>query len=170
MHRTIKIWDCRAGRDARPIEISGYDGPSIRPRGIADMKLDRSGTRLFSLCLDQRYRVSLGCYCLSRPTDRSSRSVYMYHLSNISRPTRRYTDPDYTANTFFVKLDLSPDDQFILSGSSRGPVFVWEIERPNDGAVQFKGHKREATSISWCKKDITQVNSSRAVLTNKYAH
>lgn len=51
---TIKIWDCRAGRDAKSIAHYNYDGDSNRPRGIADMRLDHSGTRLFSLCMDGR--------------------------------------------------------------------------------------------------------------------
>ncbi|KAF7727362.1 hypothetical protein EC973_007605 [Apophysomyces ossiformis] len=126
---TVKLWDCRAGRDATPISSTVYEGPSGRPRGITDLKLDSSGTRLFSLCMDH--------------------SVYMHYLVDLSKPARRYTDPEYTNNSFFVKLALSPDDRFILAGSNSRSIFAWEVDRPQSQAIQLKGHQCEVTSVAW---------------------
>ncbi|KAJ8660631.1 hypothetical protein O0I10_003679 [Lichtheimia ornata] len=129
---TIKIWDCRAGRDAKSIVHYNYDGDSNRPRGIADMRLDHSGTRLFSLCMDG--------------------SVNLHYLTNITRPAVRFTDPDYTISSFFVKISISHDDRFLIAGSSSNTVFAWEIDRPEAPTVKYTGHKREVGSVSWCQQ------------------
>ncbi|KAG0168876.1 hypothetical protein DFQ30_004214 [Apophysomyces sp. BC1015] len=136
---TVKLWDCRAGRDATPISTTVYEGPSGRPRGISDLKLDSSGTRLFSLCMDH--------------------SVYMHYLVDLSRPARRYTDPAYNSNSFFIKLALSPDDRFILAGSNSQSVFAWEVDRPQSKAVQLKGHQCEVTSVAWSHTSINEFAS-----------
>lgn len=129
---TIKVWDCRAGRDAKSIMHYNYDGESNRPRGIADMRLDHSGTRLFSLCMDG--------------------SVNLHYLTNITRPAIRFTDPDYTISSFFVKISVSYDDRFLIAGSSSNAVFAWEVDRPGAPTVKYTGHKREVGSVSWCQQ------------------
>ncbi|KAI8387987.1 WD40-repeat-containing domain protein [Radiomyces spectabilis] len=135
----IKLWDCRAGRNPSAIARTVFAGKSGRPRGVIDIKMDNSGTRLFSLCMDH--------------------SIYMHYLTDLSRPAQQYTDPDYNANSFFIKLAVSPDDRFIMAGSTVKSVFAWEVDRPKAPAVQFAGHSAVVTSVSWCHTDINQFAS-----------
>ncbi|KAL0075973.1 WD40-repeat-containing domain protein [Phycomyces blakesleeanus] len=132
---TIKLWDCRAGRDASPLEETTSGGV----RGISDMKINSSGTSLFSICMDQ--------------------SVYMHHLNNLSGLARRYTDPDFRTTSFYIKMSISHDDRFILSGSSTNSIFAWEIDCPKQKAYQFKGHSHEVSSVAWSKTSTKQFAS-----------
>ncbi|KAI9255057.1 WD40-repeat-containing domain protein [Phascolomyces articulosus] len=126
----IKIWDCRAGRDAQPIDEWGTcDDSFARPRGITDLKIDSTGTRLFSLSMDHR--------------------IHMHHLNNLSQPIRRFDNSKQKLNTFYVKMDLSADDRYLLCGSSNSFVYTWDVERPQSGPVIFEGHEGETTSVSW---------------------
>ncbi|KAG2218996.1 hypothetical protein INT45_007658, partial [Circinella minor] len=132
----IKIWDCRAGRDSQLKEEWGtYDDSIAKVRGITDMKIDSTGTRLFSLSMDHRilsiYRITMHC------------------LNNLSQPVRRFINSKQKLNTFYVKLDLSVDDRYLLCGSSNQSVYAWDVERPESGPITFEGHDSETTSVSW---------------------
>ncbi|ORX57008.1 WD40 repeat-like protein [Hesseltinella vesiculosa] len=124
----VKLWDCRAGRTSRPIETTVYKDKQGVTKGIADMKLDQSGTRLFSLCMDD--------------------SVYMHYLVDITKPARRYTDPAFKAG-FSSTLSLSHDDQFLLAGSNHNQLFCWDIEGDLKQAHRFDGHTDAVTGVAW---------------------
>ncbi|KAI8141214.1 WD40-repeat-containing domain protein [Fennellomyces sp. T-0311] len=127
----IKIWDCRTGRDARPIdEWVAFNRNQSRARGIADLKIDSTGTRLYSLSMDH--------------------IINMHYINNLSQPARRFVSSDQTINTFFVKMALSADDRYLLCGSSKKVVYAWDVERPQSGPVLYEGHGSETTSMSWC--------------------
>ncbi|KAI7869768.1 WD40-repeat-containing domain protein [Spinellus fusiger] len=130
---TIKMWDCRLMSRANHV-VSCTSGVA---RGISDMKIDASGSRLFSLCMDQ--------------------SVYMHYIINLPGSARRYTDPHFSATSFYLRLSLSHDDQFLLAGSSSSSVCAWEVERPERGAYRFADHGYEVTSVAWSKTTTRQV-------------
>lgn len=79
-------------------------------------------------------------------------SVNLHYLTNITRPAIRFTDPDYTISSFFVKISVSYDDRFLIAGSSSNAVFAWEVDRPGAPTVKYTGHKREVGSVSWCQQ------------------
>ncbi|KAI9498974.1 WD40-repeat-containing domain protein [Zychaea mexicana] len=127
----IKIWDCRAGRDAHAIDEWGaYDDSLARVRGITDMKIDSTGTRLYSLSVDHR--------------------INMHYLNNLTQPARRFVNSNQKLHTFYVKMSLSADDRYLLCGSTNKSVYAWDVERPQSGPVLFDGHEGETTSMSWC--------------------
>lgn len=134
---SIKLWDVRAGRTAKAIETTVFENESGKRHGITDMKIDRSGTRLFSACMDN--------------------SVYMHYLLDLSKPARKYVDPDYKVGSFDIRIALSPNDEFLLSGSHDRDLFVWDVDRPSDKAYQYQGHSKKVTGVTWSKRHLNQV-------------
>ncbi|ORZ14130.1 WD40-repeat-containing domain protein [Absidia repens] len=127
---TIKLWDCRAGRTPYSLQTTSFE-QNGRRKGISDMKIDHSGTRLFSLCKDN--------------------SVYMHYVLDLSSPAKRYTDPKYESSLFTIKLAISYDDQFLLAGSSNNCVYAWDIDGDTTQAHVFDGHTDAVTGVAWHK-------------------
>lgn len=134
---SIKLWDIRAGRTPRELESTVFVNGNGKRHGITDMKMDSSGTRLFSCCMDN--------------------SVYMHYLTDLKRPALKYTDSNYKVGTFATRLSLSPDDQFLLSGSFDKGTFAWEIDNPSAKPYVFEGHTDKVTGVCWNKASINQV-------------
>ncbi|CAO3637131.1 unnamed protein product [Cunninghamella echinulata] len=135
---SIKLWDCRAGRTPSPIQMTTFQKDGRR-RGISDMKLDHNGTRLFSLCMDN--------------------SIYMHNLLDISKPVHKYTDPNYDASLFTIKLSISYDDQFLLAGSSNNNIYAWEVDGNRQEAHVFKGHTNSVSGVVWHKSSNNEFSS-----------
>jgi len=57
-------------------------------------------------------------------------------------------------STFYVKTVLSPDDEYVLSGSSDGNVYVWSVRRPRLPPRVLRGHTNEVTGVDWCPTDV----------------
>ncbi|RUS25594.1 WD40-repeat-containing domain protein, partial [Jimgerdemannia flammicorona] len=137
----IKYWDIRQTNSNKiiptPVASSVYDGPSQRPRGryyavsfidfyvagLSSLTLDNSGSRLFTVSLDNQ--------------------IYMYDAHHLGKPTARFGHDRFHCASFYIKTAISPDDQFIASGSADHSLAVWEIERPDRPPVFFKGHTNE---------------------------
>jgi denticleless len=136
---SIKLWDVRAGRSARVLASTVFEAKSGKRHGIADMKIDSSGTRLFSACKDN--------------------SVYMHYLADLTKPALRFSDPDYMVG-FDNRISLSPDDRFLLSGSVDKDIFVWEVDYPQASAYKYEGHTQKVTGVSWNRKSVNQVNQN----------
>ncbi|KAL7313749.1 hypothetical protein PS15m_007449 [Mucor circinelloides] len=136
---SIKVWDIRHGRTPSVIASTTFATETGNTRGITDMKLDSSGQRLFSSCMDNH--------------------VYMHYLSDLSKPAQKFSDPDYKIGGFDTRISLSPDDRFLLSGSLNKGLFVWEVDHPNAKAQQFEGHSEKVTGVSWNKTSMFQFAS-----------
>ena len=57
-------------------------------------------------------------------------------------------------STFYVKAALSPDDEYLLSGSSDGNAYIWPVNRPRSAARMLRGHVNEVTGVDWCRTDV----------------
>lgn len=60
-------------------------------------------------------------------------------------------------STFYVKSSLSPDDQFLISGSSDEAAYIWKISMPWHPPTVLLGHSQEVTSVCWCPSDFTKI-------------
>ncbi len=75
--------------------------------------------------------------------------IYSFNLVNFSSiPVQVYDAPDYESNSFFIKLALSPDDQYLASGSYQDSTFIWSTNR-RGGCFKLPGHFGEVTAVSW---------------------
>ena len=41
--------------------------------------------------------------------------------------------------TYYVQMSLSPDDRFLLSGSSDANAYIWQVDDPSADPVTLRG-------------------------------
>lgn len=89
--------------------------------------VDNSGLKLYVNCMDN--------------------NIYCYNLSTYSaEPLVRYVG--LRNSTFYIKSSLSPDGQYLLSGSSDEKAYIWNINNPQP-LVALVGHTVEVTCVAW---------------------
>lgn len=85
-----------------------------RPHGISSLTCSSDGARIYALGTDSTIRTHDGLY-LSRPPESQLRS---------------YQHPMFIGTSLYLKLALSPDDQYLACSSSTGDIFVWDTTNP----------------------------------------
>ncbi|KAJ8309036.1 hypothetical protein KUTeg_013910 [Tegillarca granosa] len=165
----VKVWDIRKNfsnitTDPLPKQSFYYSGTSKKTHGYSSLVLDSSYTRLFASCTDD--------------------VIYMYDLTTSSQKPMSYYK-GHQNNTFYIKSSISPDDQFLLSGSSDELAYIWEvslfcnkkslglipldfyfaatlnnlsliIDKPNKSPIILKGHRAEVSDVAWSNYDLTK--------------
>jgi hypothetical protein len=63
-------------------------------------------------------------------------------------------------NSFYVKSSFSPDDRYIVSGSSDYDVYIWDVKHPLLAPLRLKGHVGEVSDVEWCPTDLAKLASS----------
>ncbi|XP_066533529.1 denticleless protein homolog [Hoplias malabaricus] len=137
----IKIWDLRKNYTAlhqnpTPLQIYKYPGSSTRKLGYSSLTLDSTGSRLFCNCTDD--------------------NVYMFEINGL-KTTPVAVFSGHRNSSFYVKSSVSPDDQFLASGSSDFHAYIWKISDPAQAPVLLEGHCQEVTSVTWCPTDFTKI-------------
>lgn len=127
----IKVWDlrrCYSTLKKEPIAMYNlpYAGKSTL-KGFTNLIVDESGTKLFASCMDSK--------------------IYCYNVSTYSKdPCMVYSGPQI--NSFYIKSCLSPDGEYLLSGSSDEKAYIWNLRNPNP-LVTLTGHNYEVTCVAW---------------------
>ncbi|CAH1792154.1 unnamed protein product [Owenia fusiformis] len=130
----VKVWDLR--QKLNPKFIFPYAGTSTRKHGFSSLVLDSTYSRLFASCTDS--------------------SIYQFNCANFNKqPVVTYQG--HMNSTFYVKSCLSPDDRFLLSGSSDNNAYIWNVDSPMASPVLLKGHTKEVTAVAWCPTDIFKI-------------
>ncbi|XP_055619864.1 protein lethal(2)denticleless [Toxorhynchites rutilus septentrionalis] len=140
----IKVWDIRRhynghNRDPLPKHSFPYAGTTAL-RGFTNLSIDSNGTRLYANCMDNH--------------------IYCYNISTYgAQPIQRYGG--FKNGTFYIKSCLSPDGQYLISGSSDERSYIWNVDNPNP-LLQLDGHTVEVTSVAWMQSysDIRVVTCS----------
>ncbi|KAM5144030.1 denticleless protein homolog isoform 1-T2 [Callospermophilus lateralis] len=137
----IKVWDLRKNYTAyrqEPIASKSflYPGSSTRKLGYSSLILDSTGSTLFANCTDD--------------------NVYMFNMTGLkTSPVAVFNG--HQNSTFYVKSSLSPDDQFLVSGSSDEAAYIWKVSTPWHPPTVLLGHSQEVTSVCWCPSDFTKI-------------
>lgn len=127
----IKVWDLRRNYssfkgDPLPKHRIPYPGSSTF-KGFTNLAIDSTGQRLYVNCMDHNiYCYNLGVYA--------------------TQPLMSYTG--LTNSTFYIKSSLSPDDQYLISGSSDEKAFVWNVNSSRP-LLTLVGHTVEVTCVAW---------------------
>ena len=100
--------------------------------GFSSLVLDSTHSRLFASCTND--------------------NIYMYSCTTLQQePVCTFSG--HLNSTFYVKAALSPDDLFLISGSSDNGAFIWSVTNPTAPPVCLTGHVGEVTSVVWCPSD-----------------
>ncbi|NXS63194.1 DTL protein, partial [Brachypteracias leptosomus] len=137
----IKIWDLRKNyatyrQDSVPFKSFCYPGTSTRKLGYSSLVLDSTGANLFANCTDD--------------------SIYMFNMTSL-RTTPVAVFSGHQNSSFYIKSSTSPDDQFLVSGSSDCNAYIWKVSEPNLPPRILLGHSQEVTSVAWCPSDFTKI-------------
>ncbi|KVI02449.1 G-protein beta WD-40 repeat-containing protein [Cynara cardunculus var. scolymus] len=124
-----KVWS----HDNRPRKWSKYQ---VRSHGISSLSQDLNGVYISASCMDSR--------------------IYLYNVLRLEDgPVKSFSGCDIS--TFFVKSSLSPDAAHILSGSSDGNAYVWQVDKPQADPIKLNGHGGEVTAVDWCSSEIGKI-------------
>lgn len=97
--------------------------------GYTNLMVDNSGLKLYVNCMDN--------------------NIYCYNLATYSpEPLIRYVG--LRNSTFYIKSSLSPDGQYLLSGSSDEKAYIWNIGNPQP-LLALVGHTVEVTCVAWSR-------------------
>ncbi|XP_043551811.1 denticleless protein homolog [Chiloscyllium plagiosum] len=137
----IKMWDLRKNytihhQDPVPVQSFPYPGSSARKLGYSNVVLDSKGSNLFANCTDD--------------------NIYMFNVTGLKTvPVATFSG--HQNSTFYIKANLSLDDQFLLSGSTDHNAYIWKISDPHHPPTVLQGHSQEVTCVAWCPSDFSKI-------------
>ncbi|XP_076612857.1 denticleless protein homolog [Chaetodon auriga] len=140
----IKTWDLRKNytahrHDPVPLQTYPYPGSCMRTRlGYSGLVLDSTRSNVICNCTDD--------------------SIYMFNVSGV-KTTPVAVFSGHQNSSFYIKSTISPDDQFLASGSSDNHTYIWKISHPEHPPMTLQGHSEEVTSVAWCPTDFTKIAS-----------
>lgn len=129
----IKVWDLRRNytsykKEPVPKHSIPYPGTSTY-QGYSNLLIDSTGQKLYVNCMDHNiYCFNLGVYA--------------------TQPLISYTG--LTNSTFYIKSSLSPDDQYLISGSKDEKAYVWNVNSSKP-ILALLGHADEVTCVAWAR-------------------
>ncbi|XP_022328805.2 denticleless protein homolog [Crassostrea virginica] len=137
----IKEWDLRrnfsiSSSDALPKVTFTYPGLSKRRLGYSNLAFDSSYTQLFANCRDD--------------------VIYQYNVINYSsKPVHCYKG--HESGSFFIKSCVSPDNNYLLTGSTDEMAYIYKIGCPKQSPIVLKGHGMEVSDVKWCPTDFSKI-------------
>nr|XP_043608556.1 denticleless protein homolog A [Erigeron canadensis] len=134
----VKFWDTR-NLKAPITQACCQDMPSpkwARSYGISSLSQDLNGVYISASCMDS--------------------SIHLFNVLQLDKgPVKSFKGCDI--GTFFVKAKLSPDAGHILSGSSDGFAYVWQVNKPQVDPIKLEGHDAEVTAVDWCSYEMGKI-------------
>lgn len=129
---TLKLWDLRKTYtsqkgDPIPLHAISFPGGSSRVHGYSCLVTNTTMSRLYAVCTND----------------------IVYEYSTTNNPTKPMAEyHGHVVSSFYVKAAISPDDRYLLCGSSDGNAYIW---RTDQSALPWllKGHGGEVTSVTW---------------------
>ncbi|KAF9586345.1 hypothetical protein BGW38_006547 [Lunasporangiospora selenospora] len=132
----VKYWDVRKHGTyfkhdfPAPLQTSTYTPTTKRAHGMTSMALSPDGISLYAVSSDNH--------------------IYRFNSTALGGPVEQYGGNNYACSSYYIKISVSPDGNFIAAGSSKD-LYVWEVNRPDRRPLVFQGHEREVTGVDWAK-------------------
>lgn len=169
----VKVWDLRMSYDRfsglpRARSCFPYPGTSALT-GFSSLAIDSAGRdRVFAACKDHHvyeFRIDDADYLTS--WDETVRESGRHHHHG-SAP-RAVFSGYVNESKYFIRIAVSPDDNYLLSGSSDGKAYAWSVDAPctsggdldADAKVAFpcrrppvaalEGHENDVTCVDFCR-------------------
>ena len=173
----IKFWDCRLikptatkpGISSQFMACTSNLNAAGRAFGVTSLCLDAHSTRLFACSRDHTYVFHFQTFMI-----RLYGSIYAYDALKFgSKPLFNLKVPEFRVSSFFVGIEMSPDDTMIASGSSAEAAYLWEPSRPekpplrlnSSGAVSVVSWNSNGDQLALCADDhlaVYQIDRLRA--------
>ncbi|GAB2236305.1 hypothetical protein Droror1_Dr00028024 [Drosera rotundifolia] len=126
----LKFWDTR-NLKTQVTQTCPHSGSEAKAKGrlhgITSLSQDQNGVFLSASCRDNR--------------------IYLYNLLQLDKgPISSFLGCQI--ESFFVKSSISPDASYMLSGSTDGNTYIWQMNRP-EAAIALTRHDDEVTAVDW---------------------
>ncbi|GIY34912.1 denticleless protein homolog, partial [Caerostris extrusa] len=136
----VKSWDLRKTYVCNPNRL---------PTPRYQMKCGESNSKTHgytSLTFDSRYQKLYAC----------STSNEICQFDFHSHNDKVITYLGFKCNSYYVKLALSWDDQYLLCGSSDYKAYIWKTAKPGSPILELSGHSAEVTTVAWSPHNPTK--------------
>ncbi|KAE8689349.1 hypothetical protein F3Y22_tig00110940pilonHSYRG00421 [Hibiscus syriacus] len=127
----VKFWDTRNLKSH--VTQACPQPEAASKKGISSLSQDSRGVFLTASCMDNR--------------------VYLYNILQLDKGPM-HTFSGCQIESFYVKSAISPDADYILSGSSNGNSHIWKVNKPQEEPIILKNHLGEVTAVDWCPSEI----------------
>lgn len=132
---SVRFWDIRYswGRGGLALPYAEIPAPisGRRQRAFLSLCLDRRGSLLYAVSSDNNIYSFLTSNCHSTPLD-------------------TYSAPGFrTSGSFYIRSCLSPDDAYLLCGSTEGHAFIWTTSPGRQAAIRLVEHRFEVSCVAW---------------------
>ncbi|KAH9742411.1 WD REPEATS REGION domain-containing protein [Citrus sinensis] len=138
----VKFWDTRNLKaqitQACP-HAESSSAKETRLHGISSLSQDSNGVFLTASCMDHR--------------------IYLYNVLQLDKgPIQHFSG--CRIESFYVKSEICPNASHILSGSSDGNAYVWQVNKPQADPIKLKSHDGEVTAVNWCPNEAGKIVTS----------
>ncbi|KAK3092677.1 hypothetical protein FSP39_005770 [Pinctada imbricata] len=137
----VKLWDLRKNYsltkgDSLPKHTLTYCGVNRREHGYSSLAFDSSHSQLFASCTDD--------------------IIYQFDAAGLNyKPANCYKG--HKNSTFYIKASVSPDDQFLITGSTDEMAYIYQIGKSNLSPVVLKGHTQEVSAVRWSPVEMNKI-------------
>ncbi|KAJ7974618.1 denticleless protein-like [Quillaja saponaria] len=129
----VKFWDTRNLKSSVTQTCPNLQSAEkLRLHGISSLSQDQNGVFLSASCMDNR--------------------IYLYNILQLEKgPLRSFSG--CRIESFFVKSAISPDAAHVVSGSSDGNAYIWQVDK-DQGPIALNSHDGEVTAVDWCQSEV----------------
>ncbi|GAV70234.1 WD40 domain-containing protein [Cephalotus follicularis] len=135
----VKFWDTRTLKAPITQACPHFESSNEKERrlhGISSLSQDSNGVFLTASCKDNR--------------------IYLYNVLQLEKgPIRSFSG--CRIDSFYVKSAISPDASHVLSGSSDGNAYIWEVNKPKVQPIKLESHDGEVTAVDWCPSEVGKI-------------
>ncbi|XP_065184748.1 denticleless protein homolog [Sycon ciliatum] len=130
----IKVWDIRMPRSIHqlvptPTAAFSYCGGRQGKHGFTGLVMDPIKATVFASCTDD--------------------VVYRYDIAACS-PKPVSTIQSQGLGSYYVKMDLSADGQFLVTGSMESDALIYQVNHPQVPHAALSGHVGEVMAVAFC--------------------
>lgn len=136
----IKFWDIRYtwGRHCLPTPLASIPAPATgrRQRAFISLAVDSVGSSLYAVSSDNH--------------------IYRYLATGAFSPTPLdvYGHSEFrTLGSFYIQCALSPDDRYLLVGSTERHAYIWPTAKGSRELIRLAEHRFEVSAVAWSPDD-----------------
>ncbi|XP_039285502.1 protein lethal(2)denticleless [Nilaparvata lugens] len=139
----VDVWDIRKTysfkrRTAQPLYKLSHESLCNSQHCYTSLCVDSSRTRLYANCRDGK--------------------VYQFNVASYSPQPVGFFGCNRVVSSNYVQCCLSPDDEFLLSGSSDGDAYMWRTRRPGSPCcARLSFNANEVNVVDWSRSSQTKI-------------